>query len=430
MATREANIEQTYYIIARFESNWTYGAVNYNDPITMGIIQNYAYNCARLLRKLRESDPNWGAFAQAAPRIAGYLDTLNDAQWPSVFVTQTEGNAFTEMAQSAENHAIQDADARELFNNYMNTLINKGLSDDDPKKLVYACVMYHQNPANCFKVLNACGNRATLEYMNQCCLNNSVFSVYPSRYEGAYEMLQEWDGESMPPDFGQSGDYSFSGQATGVNAGGGSASISVKRVSVSQGRMMIYGTGYENGIQCRQTSPGNWIPERRNVTGGSDVDPEWIGGGSGGVNDVCDLYDFWEKNYDFEYSQGDGRMNLPDSGASDCSASIWCAYNIAAGINVGTWTGDQMTKGEEIAIGWRDEFTQEVFDLLQPGDLIIFAHNGMVSSGNSDHVEMFMGSDYTNNLLGGGSAPVPHYKDCWDYVHMQTWDSWCIRRYL
>lgn len=415
MPSRSNNIEYAFYAISEVESGWNWSSVNFNDPITVGIMQDYAYNAARVLRACKAGDPGWTAFAQAAPRIAGYVDTLNDQQWTTVYLTQAEGNAWVQMSQSAENHAIQSADARQQMGGYIDLLTSQyGLSNDQPQVLVFACAMYHQSPAQCIKVLGRCSGRATLDYIHQTCLNDGILGRYRNRYDKVYARLKAWDGESAPPDFGAAGGEYYSGQETG---GQTSASVSVSRIYAAQGRVVIFGTGYEQGIQCYETTPGNWVPSRQNVTSGSNVTPGWSGGGSGDLKAALDLYDSWERDYDFAYSQGGGRLNLPASGASDCSGSIWCAFNQATGKDVGTWTGS-MCDGRNVLIaeGTVGNFTAADYAKLQPGDLIVFSNSSDWANASS-HVELFMGPDYTQDLLGGGSAPVPHYKDCMNYMN-------------
>lgn len=428
MPSRANNIEYAIYVTCEVESGFDWGNVNFEDPITIGITQCYAYNAKRLLKRCRESDPGWNTFAAAAPRLANALDNVSDEGWTQIYITQAEANAWVQMSQSDENHAIQMQDAREEFNSYLDLLVSKGLSDDRPQTLCFAANMYHQSPQRCLRVLNACSPSATLDYMYQCCLNDSILGRYRNRYNTVYNRLKAWNGEDAPPDFGQnSGEY-WGGQAEGTAAGDGSASVSLTRVFFNQGRMIAFGTGYESGIQLRETSTGNWIPERRNVTDGADATPSYTGGGSGDAKAICDLYDSWEKDYDFDYSQGAGRLGLPESGASDCSGSIWCAYHQAAGVDCGTWTGDMVGKGTEIASGSTGQFDDSVLAKMQPADLIIYSHSGSIGSG--DHVEMYMGSGYDADLLGGGMAPVPHYKDAKTYTNSGYFQTWMVRRYL
>lgn len=428
MPSRANNIEYAIYVTCEVESGFDWGSVYFQDPITIGITQCYAYNAKRLLAKCRESDPGWDAFAAAAPRLANALDNVSDEGWTQIYITQAEANAWVTMSQSEENHAIQMQDAREEFNGYLDLLVSKGLSDSRPQTLCFAANMYHQSPQRCLRVLNACSPNATLDYMYQCCLNDSILGRYRNRYTTVYNRLKAWNGEDAPPDFGQnSGEY-WGGQASGTDAGDGTAAISLSRIYYAQGRMIAFGTGYEKGVQLYETSPGNWIPEKKNITSGADASPSYTGGGSGDAKAICDLYDSWEKEYDFAYSQGDGRLGLPQSGASDCSGSIWCAYHQAAGVDCGTWTGDMVGKGTEIAQGHAGEFNDSILAKMQPADLILYSRGSTMGSG--DHVEMYMGSGYDNDLLGGGRAPVPHYKNAKTYTNSGYFQTWMVRRYL
>ena len=107
MPSRANNIEYAIYVTCEVESGFDWGSVYFEDPITIGITQCYAYNAKRLLKRCRESDPGWSTFAAAAPRLANALDNVSDEGWTQIYITQAEANAWVEMSQSDENHAIQ-----------------------------------------------------------------------------------------------------------------------------------------------------------------------------------------------------------------------------------------------------------------------------------------------------------------------------------
>lgn len=428
MPTRANNIQYAMYAIAEVESNWTWNATYTNDAITIGIMQCWAYNAARLLRRHKDQGTEgWAAFASAAPRIISNMNNWSDdsSKWTTVDITQAEVNAFRKLLKTQDSHRIQTEDWTDECNGYMNTLTKKhGMSDARPQALIFACGMYHQSPQGCLQVLNRVGGRATLKTLKDAALDNGILGRYRNRYNTLYKRLKAWDGESAPPDFGQVVEGDVSSSQPNFGATSNKYSGQITRISYSQGRMMIYGKGYEDGIQCYRTVGGNWIPCQTvgvTASGNAGSSAEWDGSGSstgtatGDAKKVCDLYDSWVGK-GFKYSNAGGlRLSLPESGASDCSGSIWCAYNIAIGKNIGTWTDPQLKKGKVIDSGKISSFGSAQLAKMQPADLIIFNYYNS-NTYNTSHVEMFMGSGYSQNLLGGGTAPVPHYKDCLSYM--------------
>lgn len=446
MPTRANNIQYAMYAIAEVESNWTWNSTYTADAITIGIMQCWAYNAARLLRKHKDQNAEgWAAFATAAPRIVENMTNWSDdsSKWTTVYITQAEVNALRKLLKTADSHRIQTEDWTEECNGYMKTLVNKhGMSDERARALIFACGMYHQSPQGCLQVLDSVGGRASLKTLKNAALNNGILGRYRNRYNTLYNRLASWDMESAPPDFGQVIDKDATSSQPSYSQTANRYSGQVSRISYSQGRMIIYGKGYEDGIQCYRTSGGVWIPSQSvgtTASGNASSGADWDGGGtssgtaSGDAKKVCDLYDSWVGRA-FKYSQDGGlRLSLPESGASDCSGSIWCAYNLAIGKNVGTWTDPMNTKGKLIDSGKVSSFGISQIAKMQPADLIIFNYDGSSSSG-TDHVEMFMGSGYRQNLLGGGSAPVPHYKDCLSYMQNRAAAHpnahYWIRRYI
>ena len=52
------------YVIGEVESNWNWTAVNYNDPITIGMMQWYGTRAAALLNRVKNEMPT--AYGQLA----------------------------------------------------------------------------------------------------------------------------------------------------------------------------------------------------------------------------------------------------------------------------------------------------------------------------------------------------------------------------
>lgn len=104
-----------------------------------------------------------------------------------------------------------------------------------------------------------------------------------------------------------------------------------------------------------------------------------------------------------QYTQGDKRLQC-DRGWSDCSALQYWAY-LQLGVNIGTYTGAQIEKGEWAQLGgsYPDE------SKLRLGDLLFFQagyNNGR--SYNVGHVEMYVGD---GQISGHGSGVGPTRKN-------------------
>lgn len=415
------------YVIGAVESGHDWACVYYADPITIGMMQEYGQHARNLLALCNASDPGWDAFASAAPQLAA--DVLDDDKntwdwWAKRYITQEEGNAFKVMAASDENHEIQQDKWINDATGYIELLTSWGCSTDYPKALIYSMCMYHQRPVSCSTVISTAGGTATLERMHEVCLNERVFSQYPNRYNTAYRLLSEWDGQSEPPDFGQ-----VTGAVSGTNNEGVSVTPSAMRYILQRGDLLfVFGEdAYKNGIPFAPSGTGKWVcainGDGTAITGGNE------GGGSAtgttAQQEVVELYLSWIEQ--FSYSQAPGRLDPEVSGYGDCSSTIWAAYQKVTGINVGTWTGDMLNYGEEVATGTGASLP---YDAMQLGDLVLINWGDYNST--YDHVEMYVGNGRLCGHGGGSYHPKgPWLKDDGDaYLSNGGCHDWQIRRYL
>ena len=112
-----------------------------------------------------------------------------------------------------------------------------------------------------------------------------------------------------------------------------------------------------------------------------------------------------------QYTQSNLRSQVFD-GYSDCSSLWWKAFEKAYGIQIGTWTGEQVEKGTQVAYyGGKDHLTEEDYKNLQVGDLIYFG------SGEAKHVEGFAGWKNGVPMLFGHGSGTPSYKNGLTYTH-------------
>lgn len=411
------------YVIGEVESNWNWTAVNYNDPITIGMMQWYGTRAAALLNRIKNEMPT--AYGQLASSLRSDIEShdAGSTWWTSRYLNRDEGNSIITVFQDEENHVIQENQAIADFEGYITTLENWGMSQSYPKPLIFAMSMYHQSPASAGQVIATAGGSADLDRIYTVCMNHGVLGQYRNRYNTVYQRLKDWDGESNPPDFGQSGDVDT---APGGNEPGIGTEASKLGYIIQNGdTLILYGKDeYEKGVIFYPASGQVWINGYN--ANGTDIGGGNEGGGSESgseaQNAICELYRSWLDR--FAYSQGAGRLDPISSGYGDCSSTVWFAYQQVAGIDVGTWTGAMAGKGAKIASGYSGDNLP--IEDMEPADLVLIMWNGWNSS--FDHVELYMGN---NELWGHGGpdyGPDQTTTDARNYPRYMYY--WEVRRYL
>lgn len=411
------------YVIGEVESNWNWTAVNYNDPITIGMMQWYGTRAAALLNRVKNEMPT--AYGQLAASLRSDIEShdAGSTWWTSRYLNRDEGNSIISVFQEEENHVIQENQAIADFEGYIATLEGWGMSQSYPKPLIFAMSMYHQSPASAGQVIATAGGSADLDRIYTVCMNHGVLGQYRNRYNTVYQRLKEWDGESNPPDFGQSGDVDTT--PGGNNPGIGTEESKLGYIIQRGNLLILYGKDeYAKGVTFYPAGTQKWINGYN--ANGTDIGGGNEGGGSEtgseAQNAICDMYRSWLDK--FAYSQGAGRLDPISSGYGDCSSTIWFAYQQVAGIDVGTWTGAMAGKGTKIASGYSGDNLP--IEDMQPADLVLIMWNGYNSSFN--HVELYMGN---NELWGHGGpdyGPDQTTTDARNYPRYMYY--WEVRRYL
>lgn len=411
------------YVIGEVESNWNWTAVNYNDPITIGMMQWYGTRAAALLNRIKNEMPT--AYGQLAASLRSDIEShdAGSAWWTSRYLNRDEGNSIITVFQDEENHVIQENQAIADFEGYITTLENWGMSQSYPKPLIFAMSMYHQSPASAGQVIATAGGSADLDRIYTVCMNHGVLGQYRNRYNTVYQRLKDWDGESNPPDFGQSGDVDTTpgGNETGIDTEASKLGYIIQNGDT----LILYGKDeYEKGVIFYPASGQVWINGYN--ANGTDIGGGNEGGGSESgskaQNAICELYRSWLDR--FAYSQGAGRLDPISSGYGDCSSTVWFAYQQVAGIDVGTWTGAMAGKGTKIASGYSGDNLP--IEDMEPADLVLIMWNGW--NGSFDHVELYMGN---NELWGHGGpdyGPDQTTTDARNYPRYMYY--WEVRRYL
>ena len=411
------------YVIGEVESNWDWTSVNYNDPITIGMMQWYGTRAAALLNRVKDEMP--AAYVQLASSLRSDLEShvASAGYWDTRYLTKAEGNSIITVFKEEQNHVIQENQAIADFEGYIATLEGWGMSQSYPKPLIFAMSMYHQSPASAGQVIATAGGSADLDRIYGVCMNHGVLGQYRNRYNTVYQRLKDWDGESNPPDFGQSGDVDTT---PGGNTPGISTEKSKLGYIIQNGdTLILYGRDeYAKGVIFYPASGQVWINGYN--ANGTDIGGGNEGGGSESgseaQNAICELYRTWLDR--FAYSQGSGRLDPISSGYGDCSSTVWFAYQQVAGIDVGTWTGAMAGKGTKIASGYSGDNLP--IEDMEPADLVLIMWNGW--NGSFDHVELYMGN---NELWGHGGpdyGPDQTTTDARNYPRYMYY--WEVRRYL
>lgn len=406
------------YVIGEVESSWEWTAVYYKDPITIGMMQWFGVRAAALLERVRDETPE--AYAMLAQSLRDDLAAhpSSDSWWNTSYLTQAEGNSIVQVFSSRENHIIQENQAIADFEGYITRMEGWGMSQANPKPLIFAMAMYHQSPKQCGIVMGTAGGSADLDRLYSLALNDSVLGIYRNRYTTVYNRLKAWDGESAPPDFGQVGDVSVGGNSAGISREPNALGY-ILQVGDT---LVLYGDDdtYRKGVVFYPAAGQRWVPavnafgspiEGGNTGGGSET-------GSAAQAAVVELYTSWVGR--FKYSQGPGRLDPVASGYGDCSSTIWYAYQQVTGLNVGTWTGDMVGRGTLIASG----SGALPLSSMQPADLVLF--NWGDYNPSFDHVELYIGG---GRLCGHGSGDGPTVKPDADAYAARAHD-WQVRRYL
>lgn len=411
------------YVIGEVESNWNWTAVNYNDPITIGMMQWYGTRAAALLNRIKNEMPT--AYGQLASSLRSDIEShdAGSTWWTSRYLNRDEGNSIITVFQDEENHVIQENQAIADFEGYIATLENWGMSQSYPKPLIFAMSMYHQSPASAGQVIATAGGSADLDRIYGVCMNHGVLGQYRNRYNTVYQRLKDWDGESDPPDFGQSGDVDTT--PGGNNPGIGTETSKLGYIIQNGDMLILYGRDeYAKGVVFYPASGQTWVNGYN--ADGTDIEGGNEGGGtetgSEAQNAICDLYRSWENK--FAYSQGAGRLDPTSSGYGDCSSTVWFAYQQIAGIDVGTWTGAMAGKGTKVASGYSGDNLP--IEDMEPADLVLIMWNGW--NGSFDHVELYMGNNELWGHGGPGDGPNQTTTDARNYPRNMYY--WEVRRYL
>jgi murein DD-endopeptidase MepM/ murein hydrolase activator NlpD len=184
-------------LIGTVESNLDYGAVNYGDPITVGIAQWYGVRAAALLNRMRTANPAWwyGVQGSINSQLISIPDT--DVFWNTRRLTLAEGNSL--IGAMTRNQALQNLQLTDDLDAYVTVATAQGIDPDtETDVMLYFFSLYHQGGTLAYGVIDWTSN-PTLEEVHAATLAHSVYGQYGSRYNTTYDLISVADLSGVDP---------------------------------------------------------------------------------------------------------------------------------------------------------------------------------------------------------------------------------------
>lgn len=415
--------------IGTVESNLDYLAVNYNDPITVGIFQWYGVRAAAILLRFRTENPTmWvGVETTLDDDLTAHLPT-ESTFWNNRYLTRIEGESLEPVMN--DNKAIQNDQAIDDLADYLIAANRAGMDEDtNTNQVLFFFVMYHQSPQRALRVIASVGPSASLNSIVGACLNEEVLGQYRTRYITARDIILSGDNSGVDDLPGTIPDPPDSGGDGGAEDGQERPHGPVSYVeSVGNNVRIHYPDG--KGVTAYPNGRGYWLT-KQDADSGSEVDPnpdnpdpEVPPDSEAAAKRAAVVAFITSRVGDYNYSQGPSRLEPDKNNYTDCSGLVYFAYQQVVGVNIGTYTGDQYDRPTRIDEGPGSTPFPEG-DML-PGDLIYYNLPGGVAGYVVDHVEMYIGGGEICGHGGPGAGPV--VKDLQTAFSSRL--NWYIRRVI
>lgn len=421
--------------IGQVESSMNYAAINYNDPITVGVGQWYGTRAAAILNRMRSAHP-----AQYARVDAGFrsrLETVSesDSSWNTYYLSRGVGDSLKDLLNEGKD--IQGDQIVKDLENYFTVAKQYGISPEtDTDAFILWCVAYHQGPRYALQVANNYSGGGLSEMYSDI-MANGVLGQYSNRYAQARNIISAKDtggvgeGNIVASTPGNGGTVGNNGQSTTVS--GGKVIITADDSGMLTlrskfGTYIMYSHGHnlwEVNLKDIEEKITGQTPQAGGGGGGGGGDAG--GGGGGDSKGAKALAWILARLGKFAYCQCPGRQDPDNSGITDCSGLMYAAYMATSGTFVGTWTGDQYFRGQEVMPRGSGAMTAAQKALLRPGDMIVMAWRSTGSVyPETDHVEMVV--DQNTTVGHGGNPYYGPVKKSIDILGATRW--WTVRRHL
>lgn len=415
--------------IGQVESSMNYAAINYNDPITVGVAQWYGTRAAAILNRMRAAHTT--EYARVDAGLRSRLETVSESSssWNTYYLSRAAGDSLRDLLLASKD--IQGDQITKDLESYFNVAKQYNINPEtDTDAFILWCVAYHQGPRYALQAANNYSGGG-LNQMYDAIMANGVLGQYYNRYNGAKSIIASKDTSGV--------DVGVGGVNTPGN--GGSVGQNSQQVTVDGGKVIITADDsniltmrskfgihrlYSKGHNLWEVNIGEIV---QNITGGQTRDPAPGGGGavpSDGSNGAKALAWVLARLGKFAYCQCPGRQDPDHSGITDCSGLMYAAYKATSGVFVGTWTGDQYFRGQAVIERGSGAMTADQKALLRPGDMIVMAWRSTGSVyPETDHVEMVV--DQNTTVGHGGNPYYGPVKKSIDNLSATRW--WTVRRH-
>lgn len=355
-----------------------------------------------------------GQWTGVAQSINDALDQHNDSDnwWTDRFLTRAEGESLRPMLNA--NKAIQNAQAIEDMESYKKSAVSLGIDPEgNTKMMLLFFTALHQSPARARRLIATIGPSSSFQRLHEALLSEEVFGRYKTRYNTAYSIIDAMDPsgvDTTPPPTTEPVDPGNGPDTTPEPPTGGVQPVGdVRRVTMVGDNLHIR---TKTGLNVARLMPqGEWMVggKAAGTTPVTPLPPEPTpevplppeGGSGPSQGDLEALVRFMtDRIGKYAYSQGGTRMEPDRNNYTDCSGLVRYAYQKVFGIEVGTYTVEQLGRGTRIlqGSGSIDETK------LRIGDLILYNWRGGRSS--VDHVEMYIGNSQVCGHGGPGNGPT------------------------
>lgn len=384
-------------VIAHVEGSGAWDAINYRDPITVGLMQWFGTRAASILKDMKDNG-TWSDAGELS-QLSSDLQTQSTSSrwWTARYLTGSEGKALKPVLRA--NKAIQSATVSSDIDDYKKVAERIGMSPDNNTKAVqFFCCMYHQTPARAIRIVNAAGAKSSLDRVYSFCMNDPVFKQYKTRYTTARNMIRDGnppdiidlndddapipdgDGDDEAP-AGNNGERVL-GDIKHIVVVGDTLQLKMKdgktltAISAVGNRYVIPRSTLESGA-----SPS--IPDDEENTGEPDPPPF-----EGDLDQARQTLISYADSVlgEWVYTNDSRRVEAHKNKAGDCSAFTRECYK-RVGIKLGMLTSNQYVQGKRIYSGAP---TGLDMSKLKVGDLVYMKwRNPAWNSGKvTDHVEM------------------------------------------
>lgn len=214
--------------IGQVESSLNYAAINYNDPITVGMAQWYGTRAAAILNRMRAAHS--AEYARVDAGLRSRLETVSEgsSSWNTYYLSRQAGDSLRDLLLASKD--IQGDQIVKDLEAYFDVAKRYGIDPEtDTQAFILFCVAYHQGPRYALQAANNYSGGG-LNAMYNAIMANSVLGQYYNRYSQAKSIIANNDTSGV--DTGVGG-----GTATLGN--GGTVGQNGQQVTVNGGKVLI-----------------------------------------------------------------------------------------------------------------------------------------------------------------------------------------------